>query len=362
MKTKVLQVFYGADCLPYKDKERAVHFPIVGNAIQGASNTTKIKFYYDELIDDENEQTTFIATSKLPNGKIGSKVLESYLDEELNEHYALLELDSFYTQYKGDIYISLQGYQGGVRVEINEDDIYEIYGTPTIQATGSIKLAINYAPQFVGSGETENVTLQQILSILSTKLGIRDETIHVQELPSIGNPNVWYVINNDAQDPNKANIYIWNSLQERYIWVGDNTLNLGDYYTLEQGEQFENNINEDIATFKGQVESEIESVASGSPKGVYATLADLQTAYPTGTTGIYVVQADGHWYYWNGSAWTDGGVYQASEGVVPETREIAGIDLVDDITAQELTDALVYANTSDINSIFKEKHYEQENY
>ena len=61
------------------------------------------------------------------------------------------------------------------------------------------------------------------------------------------------------------------------------------------------------------LESLISNLASASPKGVYATLADLQTAYPTGTTGIYVIQADGHWYYWSGSAWTDGGTYQATE-------------------------------------------------
>ncbi|UZQ85068.1 hypothetical protein ODU73_002169 [Thermoclostridium stercorarium] len=38
----------------------------------------------------------------------------------------------------------------------------------------------------------------------------------------------------------------------------------------------------------------------------------LQTAYPNGTTGIFVVTDDGKWYYWNGSAWTAGGIYQAT--------------------------------------------------
>lgn len=59
------------------------------------------------------------------------------------------------------------------------------------------------------------------------------------------------------------------------------------------------------------VDTKVAAVADGSPKGTYATLSALQTAFPTGTVGIYVVTADGHWYYWNGSAWTDGGVYQA---------------------------------------------------
>lgn len=49
----------------------------------------------------------------------------------------------------------------------------------------------------------------------------------------------------------------------------------------------------------------------GSPKGVYATLAALQAAFPTGTTGIYVTSDNGHWYFWSGSAWTDGGAYKA---------------------------------------------------
>jgi lysophospholipase L1-like esterase len=60
------------------------------------------------------------------------------------------------------------------------------------------------------------------------------------------------------------------------------------------------------------VDSKVASVASGSPKGVYATLSALQTAFPTGTTGIYLVTADGKWYYWSGSAWVAGGIYQAT--------------------------------------------------
>lgn len=62
---------------------------------------------------------------------------------------------------------------------------------------------------------------------------------------------------------------------------------------------------------KSYVDSLISGVGDMSPKGAYATLAELQAAYPTGADGIYLVSADNHWYYWNGSAWTDGGPYQA---------------------------------------------------
>jgi lysophospholipase L1-like esterase len=56
----------------------------------------------------------------------------------------------------------------------------------------------------------------------------------------------------------------------------------------------------------------VSNIGNGSPKGVYATLSALQTAFPTGTSGVYLVTADGNWYYWNGSAWTAGGVYQST--------------------------------------------------
>ena len=197
MESKVLRVFYGNDCLPYKDSNRSVHFPIVGNAFQGANNSTEIRFYYGLLAGDD---TTWVAVTKLPNGKIGSKVLTSYLDSELNEYYAKLELSSFYTQYKGDVYISLQGYQGGVTVE-EDDGIYTITGTPTIRATGSIKLAINYAAQFVGSGEEENVTLQEIFGYLATKLDINKGIVVVANISSADitgydNGQIFYCLHN----------------------------------------------------------------------------------------------------------------------------------------------------------------------
>jgi lysophospholipase L1-like esterase len=61
--------------------------------------------------------------------------------------------------------------------------------------------------------------------------------------------------------------------------------------------------------------TEVQAVASGSPKGVYATLSALQTAFPSGNSNIYIVTADGGWYYWSGSAWTKGGTYQSASGI-----------------------------------------------
>ena len=61
MKTKVLQVFYNENGLPFKDQGRTVHFPIIGSGFMGASNTTQIKFYFKEIGDDA---VKYVAVSK----------------------------------------------------------------------------------------------------------------------------------------------------------------------------------------------------------------------------------------------------------------------------------------------------------
>lgn len=60
------------------------------------------------------------------------------------------------------------------------------------------------------------------------------------------------------------------------------------------------------------LDKKINTQASGAPKGVYASLSDLQTAFPSGNTNIYLVTSDGKWYYWSGSVWTAGGIYQST--------------------------------------------------
>lgn len=68
---------------------------------------------------------------------------------------------------------------------------------------------------------------------------------------------------------------------------------------------------------------ELQSIASGSPKGAFSTVANLQSAYPNGAEGIFVVDDTGEWYYWKDSAWISGGVYQASmSSVFPATNEV----------------------------------------
>jgi|GEM_PF-6587495 len=64
------------------------------------------------------------------------------------------------------------------------------------------------------------------------------------------------------------------------------------------------------------LQTQISNIGSGSPKGAFATLIALQNDVTANTTegkkNIYVVTSDGGWYYWNGTAWSKGGTYQAT--------------------------------------------------
>ena len=62
---------------------------------------------------------------------------------------------------------------------------------------------------------------------------------------------------------------------------------------------------------KSYLDTQLSTIGSMTPKGAFATLQELKNEYPNGTEGIFLVQSDGHWYYWNGDDWTDGGLYQA---------------------------------------------------
>ena len=69
MESRIMQVFYGNDCLPYKDVERKVHYPVVGNTFVGANNTTQIRFYVDRI---GGNNYTWVAKVKKPDGSLYS--------------------------------------------------------------------------------------------------------------------------------------------------------------------------------------------------------------------------------------------------------------------------------------------------
>ena len=97
-----------------------------------------------------------------------------------------------------------------------------------------------------------------------------------------------------------------------------NTEDVADTYATK------NQLNADIA----DLNSRITGLASGSPL-VADSIGEM-----TDTSRIYVNTSDGHWYYYDGSAWVDGGTYQstgindnsvAGNHIFEATKEEAGI-------------------------------------
>lgn len=67
-------------------------------------------------------------------------------------------------------------------------------------------------------------------------------------------------------------------------------------------QNFENNVNNQINT----INNKVDSVANGAPL-VASSIQNM-----TDTSKIYVLTTNGHWYYYDGTNWQDGGTYQST--------------------------------------------------
>ena len=184
---RIMQIFYGNDFLPYKDKERTIHYPIVGNTFNGMNNVNELHFYVRDIGGVNN--LSWVAIAKLPNGRILYELLTDVrIDHEIEENYVVFNVSQFYTQLKGEVYISLNGCSGEVEIETDEETgISTISGEiddNTVVATGSIKLAINYAPQRPLGFSFDVDQYQNILNALANKSGVFTTIQVVATLPS----------------------------------------------------------------------------------------------------------------------------------------------------------------------------------
>lgn len=239
METKIINVFYGDDYLPYKDKDRIVHYPIVGGAFLGASDTTRIKFYIGEI---GGVNTTWLSIGKLANGKTVEKILLTSSDE--NGNYAYLDLSSAFTQAKGDLYITLAGVEGTATMEYDEDTgLYTLDGNPVVGMTGPIKLSINYATPIIDYSIDEN-TLQDLLPLISQKLNTSKGI---------------YVLNSDIIDEgeqNEGQLFYRKDIKALCEWSSGNLVELYKIAQVYDGNNFDSN---------NYTISEFYTLTSGAP-------------------------------------------------------------------------------------------------
>jgi len=74
-------------------------------------------------------------------------------------------------------------------------------------------------------------------------------------------------------------------------------------------------------------EDYIATIGAIGVKGAYNNLQALISAKPDGDIGIYVTTDTGHWFFWNGTDWQDGGQFQAaglSEEVEQQIGDLSG--------------------------------------
>jgi hypothetical protein len=76
-------------------------------------------------------------------------------------------------------------------------------------------------------------------------------------------------------------------------------------------------------TITDNIQSQVSSLASGAPKAVSLVSQMTDTTKNYVYTGTETGYTSGHWYYWNGSAWLDGGTYQSAgitDGSIGSTK------------------------------------------
>lgn len=77
-------------------------------------------------------------------------------------------------------------------------------------------------------------------------------------------------------------------------------------------------ITENNENFTAQLEqkadkTQLEALSGGTPKLIVQNVSNLPSSVASGDERLALVIADGHKYYWSGSSWVDGGIYQAVE-------------------------------------------------
>lgn len=81
-------------------------------------------------------------------------------------------------------------------------------------------------------------------------------------------------------------------------------------------EEFQNNINQEVEGLSNKLDNDYQVLNDKLSEIIVSGIAPIpvsSTSQMTDTSRIYLNTTNGEWYYYNGSNWTSGGIYQASE-------------------------------------------------
>lgn len=218
---KIMSIYYGSNRLPYKDEDRQINYPVLGgNLFIGENNVTTIRFFVDRIGGNE---FTWLAVVKLPDG---SKVYRQ-LSQVSQEGYVDFDISSIYTTQQGAIFIALQGYTASDTNVTIDDDVYIINGDPDILVTGIVKIMVNYAPEILNMGTDISYSqYQQILGMLSKKLGLSQAQVFYQDITNISSSEIatsdlanWQIVYDIATKW----FYSWNETSEQFNAIALNS-------------------------------------------------------------------------------------------------------------------------------------------
>ncbi|MEK4815707.1 polysaccharide deacetylase family protein [Macrococcus sp. FSL R5-0951] len=214
------------------------------------------------IFDDEEKEVRQITEEKIMNGVLTFKIVNDLLP-----HRHKIEV----TTSSG--------------TKFPADDNFQIFVTETI----------------------DNKTLEIIKSI-PTEIALKVVTQQVlKQFSRINDTLGSYVNKTEIND-------VWNNLQsfERLL---ENFVSKGD---ISVSDININNGKIDLNLLSEEVKA---ALVNNTPKGVFNTLDELQKAYPKGATGIYIVKADGFWYYYK-EGWIKGLQYQTTK--MPDELTFSG--------------------------------------
>ena len=162
------------------------------------------------------------------------------------------------------------------------------------------------------AGDGENNVIEEV-QVNGTALPVTNKAVNVNV------PIVDSAISSSSTNPvqNKA---IYNALEGKV-----NNSELNNYYQTSEIDDLMNNVANTYETIQNhntditRLTNQISSLENGNPIPV-SSISEM-----TDTTKTYVNTTDGHWYYYDGTEWADGGIYQAVV-ISPDDPEIVSIN------------------------------------
>lgn len=250
--------------------------------MQGSNRVNKV---YVGFVDNDYYQWTCNGVFNLPNGTRwtvpGVSVREGFDYLGVNYKGWTIDLTDDITKYDGKVSLTVQVVNSDTAV------LFTYLANITINRTG---LPID--------GYWDNsITVAQFndyMAQLAVKLQANTVSVVVSEndLPDVGEKNILYfVVGESSNTPYQ--VKMWNGSE--YVLLG--TINLSSFASKEEQELFENAINEQIAQIRNEVVNPF-------------VMVDTESDLPSTDEGkIYVVVDTESWYYWNGSAYVNGGTF-----------------------------------------------------